>query len=790
MEIDYTIIEHFSKHLYGSPYKAVEELVSNSFDAMARQTFVYVPGRHVADSVVVWDDGEAMDLPALQALWWIARSPKQVTAERMASTARGGVYGDTRPRPMIGKFGIGKLASYKVGHQMAHLSKLGGRFLLVAVDYRMVLDRAIGEKYSTPIRELTEDEAREWAEAHFQEPGAAFEALWERDSWTLAVIEELKDIELTKGRLSWIVGNCLPMRPDFRVYVNDEEVAPKIAGQVVTEWALETPQIRSALDSDWRAAVGAGSVHGELSAGASVDGVWEITFPELGAVSASMRIFRESVLAREQEEGRSYGFFIMVRERLVNPNDTSLPARDPSYGTFYRSQFVIRANGLDQDLLADRERLAGDTPRTKELRVLQEALYHAARVEVDRGDAVAAMDLTSERFLPTGSRELFRDPMTALLTRERGGALPATFDLASPRVERATLAADGPLADLEPEGRGFRVNLAHPFFRAVKGRLGGGQKAREALRALDLVAVGERLLEGYLYDIGLPEEQVQRVVRWRDQLFRVMAARYEAGAGGIVEEVRDTSATGHADFEKALAKLFRNMGFEATRVGTSGRHDVLVVAPTGETATRFTLEGKGSQYAIGNDEADVDAAAAHRTAVGAGHAVIVAREFVGFQKGENPQILKQCREVRDVSIATVDLVVELYEAVLRYFYPLELILEVLSPVESPADKHARLATLVNPTDRFDFARFLEVVWDRQNQTAAFGDVVPYRAIWQDHFREVEPSFDAFKIRVTALEAMGRGLILHRPESSEITLRQAPQIIVEAINEALKLAEVE
>jgi len=35
VEIDYAIIQHFSQHLYSSPNKAIEELVSNSFDALA-----------------------------------------------------------------------------------------------------------------------------------------------------------------------------------------------------------------------------------------------------------------------------------------------------------------------------------------------------------------------------------------------------------------------------------------------------------------------------------------------------------------------------------------------------------------------------------------------------------------------------------------------------------------------------------------------------------------------------------------------------------------------------------
>jgi hypothetical protein len=76
LEIDYNIIQHFSEHLYGSPNKAVEELVANSFDAFASTAFVYVPSRFTENYVLVWDDGGSMDIANLHKLWWIAQSPK------------------------------------------------------------------------------------------------------------------------------------------------------------------------------------------------------------------------------------------------------------------------------------------------------------------------------------------------------------------------------------------------------------------------------------------------------------------------------------------------------------------------------------------------------------------------------------------------------------------------------------------------------------------------------------------------------------------------------------------
>lgn len=99
VEITYRIIELFSAGLYSSPNKAIEELVSNSSDALATRVDVMLPASASVPGASIWvvDDGESMDLAGLKDLWQIARSPK---SDR---TARGG-------RLPIEKFGIGRAA--------------------------------------------------------------------------------------------------------------------------------------------------------------------------------------------------------------------------------------------------------------------------------------------------------------------------------------------------------------------------------------------------------------------------------------------------------------------------------------------------------------------------------------------------------------------------------------------------------------------------------------------------------------------------------------------------------
>src|SRR6056297_1455807 len=83
----------FSEHLYSSPNKAFEELVSNSWDAGARNVHISVPDDLAAEAATIWvlDDGVSMDLDGFKDLWAVATSKKRLM--------------ENPSRPQIGKFG-------------------------------------------------------------------------------------------------------------------------------------------------------------------------------------------------------------------------------------------------------------------------------------------------------------------------------------------------------------------------------------------------------------------------------------------------------------------------------------------------------------------------------------------------------------------------------------------------------------------------------------------------------------------------------------------------------------
>src|SRR2546421_2497855 len=83
VRLSYKIIELFSEGLYASPNKAIEELVSNSFDAGASNVHVVLSAdRSTPDAfVAVVDDGVGMEPGDLERHWLIGTSNKRQLAK-------------------------------------------------------------------------------------------------------------------------------------------------------------------------------------------------------------------------------------------------------------------------------------------------------------------------------------------------------------------------------------------------------------------------------------------------------------------------------------------------------------------------------------------------------------------------------------------------------------------------------------------------------------------------------------------------------------------------------------
>ena len=772
LDVDYQIIEHFSRHLYDSPNKAVEELVANGFDAFATEVLVFTPGRYTAGRLLVWDDGESMNVDGLKKLWWIARSPK--SGERVEE--RNG-----EERKIIGKFGIGKLASYAVGKVISHVCRRRGNFYLVSIDYETVRG---SKRVQAPIIRLPEDRAVELVKSLFSDLPPSANCMLQKDSWTLAVVEKLKVRDLPTGRLMWVLGNGMPLRPDFAITVDEEVVRSRLEKKAAINWDFGSEQVVGAIKNRWRDAVEFDRKIG-LDPGDSSKTVPFVRFPHLGQVWGHVRLFDETLLKfRTKEHGRSHGFFVIVRGRLVNPDNEKLFILDPSFQSFYRSQFILYVDDLDAALLADRERLRLDETVRQEMEILQKALSGIARNTIEENDKRRDEAQSTRSMLPTGSRIHYREPINALLLRAPEEEI-ADFNPAAVTVERKDLGEDDPISTVAFKENAFHVNTLHPYYSAIRKRTGESKAAREFLRTFDLFAIAERLLEGHLLNVGMSEDEIEEIVAWRESLFRRLAASYE-DTPELIGEMFRTSYTGGRGFEKALCAVFQDMGFSAKHDGGSGKKDALVVATVGPESYSFTVEAKGSRREVGNAAAVVAAAASHRDRAEAEHALIIARKFSGFaaKPDRDAALLRECRSTGRVSIMELESLEKIHAAVSRFSYPLPLLKDVFMTLETPLKKLVRIDGLVKPIEGFDCLELLNQVWTKQGSSAR-GDAIAYKSVFQEGgWRDQEMEFEDFQLRLVALETLAAGRIQVNTGTREVYLRQSPDLILDQIQKSL------
>ena len=357
IRLSYRIVRLFSEGLYASPNKAIEELVANSFDAGARQVAVLLSSdfHDQGATIAIIDDGEGMDAGGLKRHWLIGKSDKRVLTKL------------PQGRQQIGRFGIGKLATYVLADRLTHVSRKGGKYYSTSMNFKEVDDRGDAEvEPKTPIkislRELTENQAKqalkEWIGASsFQKCGFKLFGASAAKSWTFAILSDLKKKvhEIRRGKLEWVLRTALPLRDDFRIYLDGTKLKSSKADKGrLKKWTLgkditELPQPakdeivpyeddNESKDSDMR---------------------FGLEHSVIGRITGYAEAYEDLLTGKSDDLYRSHGFFVYVRDRLINVDDGhfGIPPNELRHGTFGRTRVVVHMDGLDDYLQSDRERI-------------------------------------------------------------------------------------------------------------------------------------------------------------------------------------------------------------------------------------------------------------------------------------------------------------------------------------------------------------------------------------------------------------------------------------------------
>lgn len=548
VHINHDIIRLFSEGLYHSPHKAIEELVTNGYDAGASHVHILLPKESDDGSVdsPLWviDDGHGMDRQGFHNLWHIAKSTK-VTSPI-----------DTSARLPIGQFGIGKLAAYVLAWKLTHVSSSQNEILLTTMDFSKITGKQTEPtSVNVSLRKIDESQARDHLDPIRQADPVAWNRIFgHRDqcsqSWTVAGLSDFKDLygKLQLGRLQWVLRTALPLTSDFKMYLN--------AKQLVSS-KDNYPEIFSKdFDTD---------------------------IPGIGQIRGKARLFKKPLdTGKASQIGRSNGFFIRVRGRVINLDDPLFGLDPLNFSAWSRFSLEVDADGLHDHLLSSREGVQ-DSRSVQHLRRVLVGTFNECRQAHDEWKRQHAPDIDVESILTDTPSMLVTDPLlrsvrsTVTMGHESfyintvRNMDPSDRDdwlydyeneMSHRPIEGVKLGKSGPNApaiQYHPDSRYLIINLEHPFIQKVSG---GGRKLIPA----KLFASSELLLEGQLQDHGLTSSSIAALLRDRDSVLRLLAGQEPLTAVQVLQLLDGANSTPNL-LEVATGAAFHALGFEYEKRG-------------------------------------------------------------------------------------------------------------------------------------------------------------------------------------------------------------------------------
>jgi hypothetical protein len=232
---------------------------------------------------------------------------------------------------------------------LTHISKQNDSFYYTSMDFHKVAGRRQNdpnaEPVTIPLVKVDEPKARALlAEVKTRDPDA-----WDlmfgdvaSPTWTAAAMTDFKDLfaKLRPGVLGWVLRTGLPLVTDFSIYLDGQELkSAKEEGNVLLTLTIGG-------DDDQARRLGLETT----SSGVIIPGI-------SGEVRGRATLY-ESPLSRGKslQYGRSHGFFVTVRGRVINLEDELFGIEALNHSAWSRFVLELEADGLREFLLSSRGR--------------------------------------------------------------------------------------------------------------------------------------------------------------------------------------------------------------------------------------------------------------------------------------------------------------------------------------------------------------------------------------------------------------------------------------------------
>lgn len=685
VELAPDLVPLLSDQLYQSPLKAIEELVVNSYDAEAATCYVNIrPSNAIPEVISVADDGFGMDVAGLKNLWHVGRSAKRTEA-----------YLSRVTRKQIGKFGIGKLAAYSIARVITYYTREMAHVRHASLNFGE-FERSKSDKVKIPIYHVIEgDEGFDEVVNYLRAQTGLGDDFFKKKTWTICVLTELKEKaqDIRLGRLQWVLRTAMPLSSDFELQVNGDLIESSKADgkRIVTFGADDLSEER--IEDLAKKVDGLRREKGKLFAKALPSGM-----------DFDATVFEQTLTGGKSEDlGRSHGFFVRVRGRLINERDDLFGLTPQSYQTWHRFRADIRADDLDSQITASREGLE-ESPSVRAVRLIASMIFGEARRrfsewneeqdEKRRAKREVGRNPVSPRLVEMPVADAIRrfgtensgadaDTKWFYLHLENEDASELSSLLYGPRdgvysYRPERLGEDERLVKFHAREKLFVMNEDHPLIREYS------DGDTYSLRLLQDFVTAEALLEVNLREADVPLKIIGEILETRDKLIRSLARDQIYSLKSVADELRK-SFDDQYDLEISLVAAARAVGLIAKHVGGDGKPDGIArfIANNGDE-TKITLEAKSSQNVPSLSAIDFSGLQEHVDDEKASGCLLVAPSYPGSTREESAAAAKRAK-VHHISCWTVEQLAKVVEEAEEREISARDILDIVHSAFSPGE---------------------------------------------------------------------------------------------------------
>ena len=661
-------LELFSENLYSSPNKAFEELVANSWDAEATAVYVSIPENLREPRAAIWvlDNGVSMDAAGLETLWQITSGHKRTL--------------QSPKRPQIGKFGIGKLATYILASEITFICKAGdGLIRTVPFNYRDIEDLdGVWDPNNLPltVRVISENDLQEilstvdsgdeilellsrgvphiqpaYYADEFHHPGPP--AITPSETWTLVLLTSLREtgMAVQRGRIRFMLRSALPLTSDLSIILNNEVLEPtKIDSETEATWILgedlaidevELEDVDSTTDKD---SVSVVAFEDKDYPYITIEGID-------GRITGQVTLYKSRISGGKSENiGASNGFFVNILGRVINLEHADFGLENLSHGAWAQFRATIRADGLDRYLGVERDGLR----ESRQIRIFKRflmAMFNKARTALTAsrtaewpkaGDVldgswksipmkplaeIVSERLAANRGLPgsiqsQGISDLneMQEQWNQIVETNPGNLISA--------VRSEAFGVQLPFSRYELQTREVLVNESHPYFAERNGTI-------EERRVMQDFALADFLTELYLIGNDVDSVALDEGRAFHDEFLRLLAQLRRRTGPQIIQMLMESTSHPRA-LEVIVGDALDYIGFNITRLGASGEPEGIAQAPLTPNADpdkgsySFSYDAKSTNQSSGrvsNQHVRPGALARHRRKHDATFTLVVAPDF-------------------------------------------------------------------------------------------------------------------------------------------------------------------